>query len=190
MIIMRRPMHPHSLTTWPKPAESVVVSEKGCQRRLKTTKSYPHLLTDERNSPKSQIVSEKGYLRREKTAKSFTLSLTIGLQSARIASREQKRVSIEVENDENMHPFAHRRAKSNEIATREQEAAQTGQPETATLSGKSNPNGVATVTKCGRSSRKPRAPTPQTTAHTRNRCRAVRAGRAQSHARSQAAHLR
>ena len=111
-------------------------------------------------------------------------------KSARIASREQKRVSIEVENDENMHPFAHRRAKSNEIATREKEAAQTRQPETATLSGKSNPNGVATVTKCGRSSRKPRAPTPQTTAHTRNRCRAVRAGRAQSHARSQAAHLR
>ena len=74
-------------------------------------------------------------------------------KSARIASREQKRVSIEVENDENMHPFAHRRAKSNEIATREQEAAQTGQPETATLSGKSNPNGVATVTKVGNPSR-------------------------------------
>ena len=74
-------------------------------------------------------------------------------KSARIASREQKGVSIEVENDENMHPFAHRRAKSNEIATREQEAAQTGQPETATLSGKSNPNGVATVTKVGNPSR-------------------------------------
>ena len=111
-------------------------------------------------------------------------------KSARIASREQKGVSIEVENDENMHPFAHRRAKSNEIATREQEAAQTGQPETATLSGKSNPNGVATATKCGRSSRKPRAPTPQTTAHTRNRCHAAQAVHARSHADFRAAHLR
>ena len=111
-------------------------------------------------------------------------------KSARIASREQKGVSIEVENDENMHPFAHRRAKSNEIATREQEAAQTGQPETATLSGKCNPNGVATATKCGRSSRKPRAPTPQTTAHTRNQCHAAPTARAPLRTGSQAARLR
>ena len=108
----------------------------------------PHTLTNEPKPAKSLVVSKRG-THSGRNQRNHTPSAHKRVKLTRIASRERKGVSIEVENDENMHPFAHRRAKSNEIATREQEAAQTGQPETATLSGKSNPNGVATVTKVG-----------------------------------------
>lgn len=133
------------LPTFPSPSNPTPISR---QHRASTSPAH-------NQAKPSKIVSheQKGVPTAAKNSGITPPSAHERAKLTRIASREQKRVSIEVENDENMHPFAHRRAKSNEIATREQEAAQTGQPETATLSGKSNPNGVATVTKVGNPSR-------------------------------------
>ena len=166
------------------------MSKRVYPQRPKTTESYPPSAHERTELVKIANCERKGVSTAGENGKIIYPFAHERTKSAQIASREQKRVSIEVEHDENMHPYAHRRAKSNEIATREQEAAQTGQPETATLSGKSNPNGVATATKCGRSSRKPRAPTPQTTAHTRNQCHAAQAVHARSHTDFRAARLR
>ena len=128
------------LPTFPSPSNPTPISR---QHRASTSPAH-------NQAKPSKIVSheQKGVPTAAKNSGITPPSAHERAKLTRIASREQKRVSIEVENDENMHPFAHRRGNP----TKSQLVSKK-QPETATLSGKSNPNGVATVTKVGNPSR-------------------------------------